>query len=121
MKTSDLDELDKLAAEKIMGWYYREEYKRFEYQPRGDATTPCSPKDWKPTRNIAQAWQCFERFEERTIRSVKNRYEAYVSIPVDGMHEGFYGQGGTAAEAIVRACLKAKGVTEIGGFEWSYA
>ena len=84
-----LDELDELAAEKVMDF--------------------TADRKWKPTKNIEQAWDCLEAVgaELRVIQRSDSAGWVCQLRKTRGWH---YGQGDTAAEAITRACVKAKSV-----------
>ncbi len=118
-------DLDRLAATKIMGWKWSESL--FIWLNL-DGTYVIAPKTnkgpWQPTRNIAQAWELLEKFphfdiEKETQKDGVVYYAASVSYPCrcnELHHDGHYvdldmqeAEAPTAAEAIVRACLKAKG------------
>lgn len=103
-----LDELDRLAAEKLMGFTEDEWH-----------THPCGcPTDWQPTRNISQAWELLEKMREQGWFSSTTELSLDKGKPnwcwgliykKDGSTR--YAEGrGPAPEAIVRACLKAKGI-----------
>lgn len=111
-----LDELDRLAAEKVMGM---QELSAKDFIPVPNDgklyftklhAPECCPEPWQPTRNIAQAWECLEKFTsigpvvsyscDTSNWSCEFRYS---DIEVDR-------ECATAPEAIVRACLKVKGV-----------
>lgn len=115
-----LDELDRLAAEKIMGWELR-------YQVWFRATCGneidikrdflMSHNQWQPTKNIAQAWQCLEKLREDGWFSSCTELTHDSGEPdwmwglihiKDGITR-FTGRG-PAPLAIVTACLKAKGI-----------
>lgn len=103
-----LDELDKLAAEKVMGWEINEHPKNAYPAYWGRDTSARWITDWQPTRNISQAWECLEKFKEFRIDQEEGPEFMNVIIWFNGdMH---YGYGDGIPEAIVRACLAAKGV-----------
>lgn len=94
-----LDELDKLSAEKIMGFtvdqYYYELTDHFE---------------WQPTHNISQAWECLQKLGyEYSLYSTNGRHGCVV-WPF-GANYDYVSEADSAAEAIVCACLRAKGIT----------
>ena len=96
----DLDELDRLAAEKVMGWK--------EVQPGlWDCGQPVLEEldEWQPTRNISHAWQLIEKLSPRlyTIAKSDSGYDIYLN------EEEIYIQDcETISLTIVKACLKAK-------------
>lgn len=119
----NLDELDKLAAEKIMGWTwfeghglwktnmgYMHDGELLPYWPKDKAirgTTETYPR-WQPTSNIVQAWECLECIPKRRYRIHGNFSSTLVVIEPED--DAFHGEGATTPLAIVKACLKAKGV-----------
>ena len=95
-----LDELDRLAAEKVMDNY---------------GLLLRSDKIWQPTRNIAQAWECLES----CIQSELGKPNVWLResgtwtcrfMAWNTLQDLAEADGQSAPEAIVRACLKAKGV-----------
>lgn len=118
MKT--LDELDRLAAEKVMGfrlvddWAWEGE-KYLEYQVPGSAERTAYEETapiWQPTRNIAQAWECLEKFDnwqvERSPAPMEDPYGCTILTKENDVLT--FERGATAAEAITLAALAAKGV-----------
>ena len=135
-----LDELDRLAAEKVMGWRKtniriainkgEDKYGLMivnSWTQRGftdgkraifeDASTsfPYNLEKWQPTRNIAQAWECLEELIQAEIYPDINYNPAgwwHVKLDlVDPFAPSVAIQNSdTAPEAIVRACLKVKGI-----------
>ena len=113
-----LEELDKLAAEKILGWSYE------SFLPvadmREDRSKPCElwyPPNSKisaslpsPTRNISQAFECLEKLtEDRWLFTIYDGAQ-HKSCVVYKYSKSFHAYGDTASEAIVRACLRARGI-----------
>lgn len=98
-----LDDLDKLAAEKVMGWNM-------------DITNSCSWScgEWQPTKNIAQAWELLTKTIKDTGLSFNISAGSNDGVCVEVVDEyesrRAYEWGKNGAEAIVTACLKAKGV-----------
>lgn len=88
-----LDELDRMAAEKVMG-----------------GQLLCSSPEWQPTRNIAQAWECLDKFKwaEPEI-NWSDEQHCWGCTFRKGPRDGYMECTNTAAEAIVLACLKAHG------------
>lgn len=102
-----LDELDRLAAEKIMEWFgiYLED--NVWLLPR----TPVGcifkeREDWQPTRNISQAWELLEKFPEWKLDYEHGNFQAIIFSNGD-MHYG----NGDAPLAIVKAVLKTRGIS----------
>lgn len=91
---TDLDKLDALCATEIMGW---------------DLSKKTIDLFWKPTINIAQAWECFQQLGLTiNIYGSKNSENYHVWFS-----EKHYGQGESANTlplAIVLAALKSKGI-----------
>jgi hypothetical protein len=108
------DELDKLAATEVMGFVWSK-------IRIGDTDTEihgyCLPGEerkklhhrWQPTRNIAQAWEMLDKFPE--FRIDQEEGPKYLNVIIWDKGEMYYGTADTAPLAIVRACLKAKGVS----------
>ena len=102
----DLDKIDRLAAEKVMGWVYSNGH-------AGDESMECWPY-WQPTRNIAQAWECLEKFVPKHDFSVEFQSNYGVddatgwSVAIDGVSTVQFAE--TAPLAIVLACLRAKNI-----------
>lgn len=103
-----IDELDKLAAEKIFGWVYFDIPRTRAYWSDGENHI-IDDVDWNPTENIAQAWECLEKFETWRIYNdaVDDKIEVHVLSERDIRYGAF---AVTAPLAIVKACLKAKGI-----------
>lgn len=110
------DELDRLAAEKVMGWTYVKgedgsETFGTEYGPIG---TDC----WQPTRLIENAWQLLDMMQKdfysscQDILMTSGEYRWCWRLQRRGIaHPSYFDTSApTASEAIVRACLKAKGI-----------
>lgn len=109
-----LDELDRLAAELIMGFHYTK-----AQIAAGELTpfhcwndTHYSPKTWYPTRNIEQAWTCLEKLNQPfniwTTETNNNYWAGFFPCQHNGIVIAI--EATSAPEAIVRACLRAKGV-----------
>lgn len=104
-----LTELDRLCATEIMGWF--DENNRWvtvlasteEYK---DSILHYHSCDWSPTTNIAQAWQVLEKF---TVFSIKTQGSNEFKILCEVNSSSEFGS--TAALAICKAALKAKGVS----------
>lgn len=106
-----LDELDRLAAEKIMGWIMD---LGSAYAKDSDGNPAQEMHEiWQPTRNIAQAWECLEKLKRLgpavSYSCDTSDWECqfrYSDLEINDW------ESRSAPEAIVRACLKAKGVIE---------
>lgn len=110
-----LDELDKLAAEKVIGWEINEHPKNAYPAYWGRDTSARWLTDWQPTRNISQAFECLEKLNPKYFDISKTEYAGspmYV-VSLAGTEVGSYDTKATdkdIAICIVRACLRAKGV-----------
>lgn len=120
--SNELDGLDRFAAEKIMGW-------RVIPGPLSGGDTPYTMtrlpteiwdgpeiqiQEWQPTRNISQAWECLEKirtgFCEVLFSAGAKKWVCSVEVKTTDGWDEFRQDAATAPEAIVRACLAAKGV-----------
>lgn len=109
--SESLDELDRLCAKyffperMVMGDPYiiANQGSHFEHLA-----------DWQPTRNISQAWEVLEKFNHpaQGVRVSKKPGDIDYSAEIRNCSEDeIYGaHANTAPLAIVRACLKAKGL-----------
>lgn len=110
-----LARLDALCATEIMGFDYSSDD---EHHGIWSGSDNCylEPGDWQPTRNIAQAWEVLEKFDA-DVNIIKRKdsvgkqagfgsWTCQIKLGVGWYH----GLGHTAPEAIVCACLMAKGV-----------
>jgi hypothetical protein len=118
-----LDELDKLAATEVMGWYAGNCGPDVFYFDSPDNYDDIDEAlyhvhkvyhqsgfdHWQPTRNIAQAWEMLDKFPE--FRIDQEEGPKYLNVIIWDKGEMYYGTADTAPLAIVRACLKAKGVS----------
>lgn len=120
-----LDEIDALAAEKIMGWHsktikcrnslHKDFLKDYRvWKDNDDDYFIMDEHDYAPTRNIEQAWMLLEKMDcEYTIDGATNRTtgEKYVEfafrVRIDDVNVTF---APTAPECITRACLAAAGI-----------
>lgn len=126
MSDKELDELDRQTAEKIMGWQLGSRQLP-QSTVFGNAWLTPFPgsedfyfiKDWKPTRNIAQAFEVLEKEAQKhhsfliQISSGKWRVcmKKFGSRPGDFIEL----QADSAPLAITRACLAAAGVGRMDG------
>lgn len=120
-----LDELDRLAAEKVMGWKLIEVNAGVvgvEEFWEADDGKEIHVLQWQPTTNIAQAWECLEKMKEYVsmieveyykMKNNKDDWRCVINIPNGKPHgiDSHICLASNAAEAIVKACLKAKGVS----------
>lgn len=117
----NLDDLDKICAEKILGW---------SLITPNDSRLPLYYKDfdgewpqvgqYQPTRNIAQAWDLAEKFDFFNLwydktntllhEAFGGKWECTVVPHRDLNDKRMYEYADTAPLAIVRACLRAKGI-----------
>lgn len=118
----DLDAIDRLVAEKVMGWHL--ESRLADGQPTGwglyipptmiwwvdDQGAP-QVTDWHPTRDRAQAMMVFERCDGMTVEHVSEAYQAH-DQPWQDCGEGYeyFAQADTPMLAICLAALKRAGV-----------
>ncbi len=118
MTPTDLDALDRMAAEKIMGWIFaKSPYGTWDdfYSFGGYKVVA---KDWQPTRRIEQAFEMLEKFYDYSpliAKSRKTGLEIVDIVPswicilsLKGMDIEMAAE--TASLAITLACLKAVGV-----------
>lgn len=110
-----LDELDRLAAEKIMGWTYTETFNLAGVEVGPGIIEKNNPAYcWQPTRNIAQAWELLEKFPAMQFfmrnPGVSPRFECILYRHPEE-NSVFINEAETASLAIVKACLKAKGIS----------
>lgn len=106
-----LDELDKLAAEVIM------QYPKMPHVYTYYNKTTGITEYWQPTRNITQAWECLGKFPAFQFfcryPQANPRYECVLytgELNSINPETVVMIEAQSATEAIVRACLKAKGV-----------
>lgn len=97
----DLDKLDRLAAEKVLGKTQMPEFEMVNGKCYVDR------EFWQPTRNIAQAWECLEKADLLNWYDLGRIGTSYRIV--DGYGEEL-ALADTAPEAIVRAVLKDSGV-----------
>ncbi len=104
MTDAELDRLDKLAGEKIMDWPDSCRAADGSY-PDGNG------QQWQPSRNIAQAWECLEKFQKfgPSIRFSCDTYSWDCWFPYSDFPRP-KDESATAPLAIVKAALAAKGV-----------
>ena len=118
-----LEELDRLAAEKVMGWTYDEDEGEYSDGCHSDELNTSQHVEWwRPTRDIAQAWECWQKiiefgdfcccsisypagegWEVTLTKTLSDEHKPMIIVGGNGRYEN-------AAEAIVRACLLARGV-----------
>ena len=111
-----MDELDKLAAEKIMDWKLRKEFQPTgtpreigeSWWSHGDSRFQYLKLEWQPTRNIAQAFELLENQESWAMKFNPEENLYTVCAEFDGNKHCM--QAETAPLAITKACLLACGV-----------
>ena len=113
-----LEELDRLAAGKVMGWTIKVSTEGVKYWD----PVWLGVSHWQPTRNIAQAWECWQKILDSVefcccsiSYPVGEGWEVSLTKMLSDEHKpviivGGQGRYENASEAIVRACLAAKGV-----------
>lgn len=130
MTDSELEKIDRLCAIHLMGWFWREqpnkggllhkammsEYYGWVRNDTDDYSTwDVVNKAWEPTRNIAQAWECLEKFDRSKEPSIRWEYDDNLWLICWWDDEGDdevdnFITAETAPLAICLACLKAKGI-----------
>lgn len=115
-------ELDKLVAEKVMGWEIcGDKWKGFP-NTVGNARPTIHARNWCPSTNIAHAWDVvefmrlslkqwqFHLFQQASSETGEwvGPWGAYFNEPSDVHNDSLYGHG-TAPYAICIAALKAVG------------
>lgn len=106
-------ELDRLIAEKVMGWEYSAAYNAYFLS---DGKREREPSDWSPSTNIAQAWEVVEHMTQTTketweFRSTTTLHTAIFEF--DGGRDRpwkpgqYVGDALTMPLAICRAALRA--------------
>lgn len=109
-------ELDKLSAIHVMGFHYTKA--QLESSDLSDRTcwndTYHAPESWHPTTDISQAWECLEKLDpEQYIFKIWGKSAAGWRCEINRKFYCTQNQveyAATVPEAIIRACLKAKGV-----------
>ncbi len=108
IKDNELDILDDLCAAFIMGAV-------------ADADCPFGPyfdicgMNWRPTRNIAQAWKCLEKLDVEFSVYSPHRSNDPEKFVVNVMGNDFvmrHVRDSSLPLAIVKACLAAVGVSK---------
>lgn len=96
-----MDELDKLAAEKVMG---RMPHDCNVYRDKNGFIY------WQPTRDIAQAWELLEKLNH--AYQIYHYNDGVTEVMIYDPDQGPIGGKSkkVVAEAITKACLKAVGV-----------
>src|SRR5690606_29597765 len=117
----NLREIDRLVAEKVMGWrlksfpgggggfsaWLNDDGKIMKYE--NDCTLDAQPYDfWRPTTNIADAWQVVEKFESVDLTKKELGYICWIHD--NGGSECNNIPQETAPLAICLAALKTVGV-----------
>lgn len=110
-----LDELDRLAAEKVMGFFGMKSGAQYWWNSEHEIAY-CRIENydsdfqvWQPTRNISQAWECLEQVGVFTLALKTyhdgSEYAYHVILPGN-----ITVTSTSATEAIVLACLRARGI-----------
>lgn len=113
--TTELDRLDRLCAEKIMGWaIHLDEYGNKSYYADGKLHWVCI-EDYQPTRDIIWAWELLEKLDLRSIRITRTatwNVSLLEQFDEDGndAFRTFRSRANSGSLAIVKACLRAKEV-----------
>jgi hypothetical protein len=121
MTNEELDKLDVLAAEKVMGWFpYEHKYR--EWLDGGPGSVPtkyCLKTDdmlsgsfwWQPTRRIEHAWELLK--ETGLMWRIEHEADYFCMLFIPDGDKTFlrpWAKADTLPLAIVLACLRAKGV-----------
>jgi hypothetical protein len=117
----DLREIDRLVAEKVMGWSIYKEKSGFEWYAvveDGKFKFIRSVETFEPTKDIRDAWKVVEKLRERRIFSLYDAWDEDDNKIFcanfeynDTYHVVDYkGYAGTATLAICLAALKSVGV-----------
>lgn len=109
-----LDRLDRLCAEKIMGWTtVRGDYDHGYWRDEAGYFDKIARNRYQPTRNIAQAWELHQKVMRKTRDCeilIFNRQPDTYECRIKYSDQTFSSTEKTMQLAIVLACLKAKGV-----------
>lgn len=104
-------EIDRLIAEKVMGWEVPYEYDDIGIMAY---TAERGGFAFSPTTNIADAWQVLEKFKREgylfTIKNTVGGNYCFSLTDWNDMCDTFTGEAKTATLAICLAALKAVGV-----------
>jgi len=109
----NLREIDRLVAEKVMGWIPQREIQDRILYVLQDGTHVAL--GWNPTANISDAWQVVEELIDRGYdfnlwRSEQREYNAEFQIQKEDGFVVSYGESDHAPTAICFASLEAVGV-----------
>ncbi|HEY8542624.1 MAG TPA: hypothetical protein VIL29_09590 [Pseudothermotoga sp.] len=112
-----LREIDRLVAEKVMGWepYYDDgDLISFITDAGSLFFSDDDECEWNPTTTIQHAWQVVEKLIDNgydfTIYNHNKEFNVEINIEEDDKHLWFYGEANSAPLAICLAALKAVGV-----------
>lgn len=117
-----LDELDKLAGEKVMGWHldndrfkpgiylHEKDSKKYTDYCDGNLCSSIGFIWWHPTRNIAQAMELLSHFNNWSVQRLPSGVKFECSILTEENDILTCVASESVSETIVRACLKAEGV-----------
>ncbi len=108
-------ELDALVAEKVMGWVVHHRNTAHYVLPNmKEYKVEALVNEWRPSQNIAAAWQVVEKMHERgeevyieygfSLKAKKKLYYAWFD-----QRPGPIAQGETAPLAICQAAIHANG------------
>ena len=100
------DELNALAAEKVMGWVSAAGRRQWWF----DGTSPMGP--FNPLHSIADAMRLLDKFEGWTVTQVPWLIQAEVVVRGDMELEIYKAEDKDPARAVTLACLKAVGAIE---------
>jgi hypothetical protein len=106
----NLREIDRLVAEKVMGWEVPYEYDDIGIMAY---TIKTGAFAFSPTTNIADAWQVVEKFDKtdfRVVRNYRGNYSAGLMYWNKDTMVKVEAKAETAPLAICLAALKSVGV-----------
>jgi Phage ABA sandwich domain len=103
----NLREIDRLVAEKVMGWIPQAEIGEKILYVLQDGTHIAL--DWKPSSKIAHAWDILDQFRDYEFGGTPSKNKYYCNFKKDG--NWFSAESSVSQEhAICLAALKAVGV-----------
>lgn len=109
-------ELDRLVAELVMGWRIdtaRDAWWGYERGMVGNDRPTVHPSNWKPSTNIAHAWEVVEKMRERfsavEVKSIDRTYACLIEENSGEVDEHYVAsaEAPTAPLAVCRAALLA--------------
>lgn len=105
----NLREIDLLVAEKVMGWIPQREMQGKILYVLQDGTQIAF--DWKPTTNIADAWQVVEKLRKDSYGfEIEDGFDKKYQCCFYGSARSYTCEAETATLAICLSALKSMGV-----------